>query len=1818
MSDVFQDYGSSFKSESKPRDPKFDQFDDSQSLVHLHVHTEHSFLDGVPKVPQLVDRVTDLGQWAVAITDHGEMSGHLRLQRACQEAEVKPIFGMEGYFTDDRFVKEGKKGENYQHITLLAYSYQGLQNLWALGSLGHIEGQYYGDPRIDWDLLSKYSEGIIATGGCMGGCVARFLHREGKHYDPERAVERIGRFLDVFGDNFYLEIHSFDSPEHRVLNQDLVRVAREFSVPLIGVSDSHYAHPDDWKDHELLAQPLTSLVLTPTGWVKMGDLEKGEEVVGSDGRPTEILGINPRGIQEVYEVTFDDGTRVRSTKDHLWTVYGDAFSDRRRTTVPLSYIIERPHKTFNVPLVDPIEGQEQTFVIDPYLMGALLGDGHFNDSGNVILACSETEILDLCELPEGCSWKDYRDDSYGLIGTGHKNPALQEIRDLGLIDSRARTKYIPPRYLEGSVVQRLRLLQGLMDTDGSVGQDGSVEFGTISPRLAEDVATLVRSLGGSAKVSHYTTQTPIYMVSIRRVYQTWCPFSLARKANRHTQIKTSRTVPRTRGKAIRTIEKVSEEPVQCIMVSNEDGLYVTDDYTLTHNTAVQMGRTMDDPDRFQYGPHQLSVISEMEWRSRLDYLPEGVVDECMTNTTQIAKQANVTIPTETKMPVYFDTIEDDNEYMTRKAWEGFEEKIPRLLNQSMPPTKLDGTPYTEEDYRERLEYELGVVLDKGYSGYFIEVADIVRAAKEEGQLVGPARGSAGGALLSFVLGITEVEPMRAGLIFERFLDPGRVSLPDIDIDFPQHLRERSKTRLKEKYGEHSTATIGTLNTLKPKQALRDFCRGLNIPRGDTEKMSAVIDRTGLSGAPSWDWEEVNSRHRKEFAPWVKKYPYLFQLMDKFSTHIRHAGAHAAGVVVSHESLIGRLPLRYKNGELRTMFDMKDVEAVGLVKIDFLGLRNLSTIMACMDILKETKDPQDLPLHPYEWAYNWEEYYEDPKVWEQIRTGKNIGAFQIETSDLRRLTLEFQPENLQDLCDMISVFRPGITRSVDPDTGMNLLDLYLAKRKGEREVTFPHENLEPVLGVTHGQFVYQEQIMKACTVLAGYTLQETDRVRKILGKMLQEEMKKERVVFVKGCQEHSDIHPSLANQIFNTMETFGTYGYNQCCGPTTQVVLPTGERETIAWLYRNQETVPEIMSMWPDGTIRPHTIERVVKSGKKMTYRVQAHGKYVFYGTEDHRLLTTRGYVRIRDIVPGEDELIVDESRLSERAIKARSENMKKLWDRPEMSKWVEESSSRMVQYHKDHPELAQGSRERMWRANREFWAEDGPLQEQRREEVRERFRKLHQDPKWRRDWLQAVEASRHPLVNGQGLRTQLSDGRWCDSREEARVGEYLLSRGLDFELHKYLKNGRGITDFYFEGMYWEYDGMVRSPHVFEDKYQDLPFVVLYPWDWKAKVDEYLQASHVSNGALVQSITSHKVEMTYDIEMGDSGPSNFIGNGVVSHNSHGWAYAMIAYWTAWYKTHYPHEYMTALFRTNQSRSPLFARECKRMNISILGPDVNESKELFTLTEDGTIRYGLSTVKYLSGGADEVVRNAPFSSMKDFVDRVPKKKCNKRAVVSAILVGTFDSIAGNDGWQERYEGWSPTRIALDEYWEARKDWKDRHLTTLEVSQDEKLKKKHKPRTASENFTLFDEYCEDLQLDVRAKHEQEILGTLVDADPLGDYMDLILKEDTFPGEFEMMLGEKCRLGGIVTTVKNLTTKRGKNPGQAMAQVWIEPASVVANEDGDEEVREALQVVMFPDAWSQFKNSVQLGSPVLADLEKIEGGLSCYRIFKLDDMKG
>ena len=1087
-------------------------------LTHLHVHTEHSFLDGLSTVDQLVDRVVSLDQEAVAITDHGEVSGHLRLQRAADKAGIKPLFGMEGYFTEDRFVKEGKKGQNYDHMTMVALNDKGLENLWALSSLAYIEGTYYGNPRFDWELLKKYSEGLMVTGGCMGGCVGKFLNED--DYNLSKAIERISRFQAIFGDNFFLELHTYLSEDSNAWNEKIVKIAQEYSVPLLSVSDAHYARPDDWYAHELM-------------------------------------------------------------------------------------------------------------------------------------------------------------------------------------------------------------------------------------------------------------------------------------------------------------------------------------------TAIQMGKNMDDPERFSYGPNQLCIFSEEETRSRLSYLPEGVVHEAIRNTEMIANKADARIKEGRSMPVFFASPEMDERKLRKMADEGFDRKIVG----NVPEDRL-------EEYLKRLDYELTIICNQGFPGYFLTVKDIISWSKNEGYLIGPSRGSVGGSLLAYCLDITEVDPIKAGLLFERFLDPERASLPDIDIDFPRNERHLVRTHLEEQYGKYNIASIGTLNTLGVKQTLRDLCRGLNIPKSDTETICNIIDDSwniADRGAGHYGWDSVEKAYREQLKPWKEKYPKLFEMMPEFLTHIRHASAHAAGVVISKESLIGKLPLRYKNEDVRTQFDMWDVEALGFVKIDMLGLRTLSTLMEAFRLIEERHGKGTLP-HFYDWQYEWDKYYDDPAVWDEICTGNNIGSFQIETSNLRSLVKRFLPRSIEDLSTMIAVCRPGITRTQDAETGLNLLELYLQKKEGKRSVKYKHPKLEKVLGSTYGTFIYQEQIMMACVELAGYSLSETDRVRKIMGKMLFDKMKKERVIFIDGCLKNG-VDQKVAEAVFDEMQSFGTYGFNK---------------------------------------------------------------------------------------------------------------------------------------------------------------------------------------------------------------------------------------------------------------------------------------------------------------------------------------------------SHSYGYAMVAYWTSYIKHYYPEEFMAALFRTNPVMSVIYTREARRMGIPVLGPDINESGSRYTLTKSGSIRYGISSVKFVASGASALKGLGPFDSMEDFVARVPSRKINKRAAIALIKCGVFDSICGD------------ARTALYQYWKARKDFKN-----IDGPCKDDCVHCHGSLGAFDCYATFEE-----DIDARGRHEQELLGTLISVDPLGDYINIIAEEDNFPGEDSMFPGEKAMVGGLITRVRPLVTKNGKSPGQEMCQFWVElPLHSREDDELDEEEAESkdesIQIVAFPDAYKRVRDHLEIGSPVLLEIEKMKSGLSLRNVFRLDLLK-
>jgi DNA polymerase-3 subunit alpha len=606
----------------------------------------------------------------------------------------------------------------------------------------------------------------------------------------------------------------------------------------------------------------------------------------------------------------------------------------------------------------------------------------------------------------------------------------------------------------------------------------------------------------------------------------------------------------------------------------------------------------------------------------------------------------------------------------------------------------------------------------------------------------------------------------------------------------------------------------------------------------------------------------------EFGPWTVKYPKLFELLPKTVGHLRHHGVHAGGMVVSKDSLIGKLPLRFKaekgEEEISTQFDMHGVEDLGFVKIDLLGIRTLSTLTETMRLIKERHG--DVLDHFYDWSNNWEKYYEDQQVWDDISSGNNLGVFQLETSNLSRLSKRFKPQSIDELAALLSVCRPGISRTIDEKTGLNYLELYLQKRDKKVPVTYKHPKLKAILGDTLGTLVYQEQAMKIAVEIAGYSLQEADKLRKIIGKSQADKMKDERTNFVTKSVANGT-NADLANSIFDEMEKFGQYAFNL---------------------------------------------------------------------------------------------------------------------------------------------------------------------------------------------------------------------------------------------------------------------------------------------------------------------------------------------------SHALGYSMITYWSAYLKTHYPHEYMTALFRTNPKMAPLYTKEARRLGISVLGPDINESGGKFTLTKSNSIRYGLESIKFISGVTSEKIEQLqPFSSMGDFVDKIEKSKTriNKRAVYSMISVGTFDSLSGT------------TANSLLDFIIAKEG--------LVAASD--YERPHKIECELCHGSLSKIKClkVELNLDNRASNELANLGSLVSINPLQGYTDLIRKETTFAGEDYMITGEKVIVGGLLSSIKPLVTKKGKNPGQKMAQIVLdlpEDDSLFieeTDEDGEISSVNTLQIVVFPSVFKMVEDKLEQGTPVLIKVEKLSSGLSLQNIWRLDLLK-
>ncbi|MFO1462267.1 MAG: DNA polymerase III subunit alpha [bacterium] len=554
------------------------------------------------------------------------------------------------------------------------------------------------------------------------------------------------------------------------------------------------------------------------------------------------------------------------------------------------------------------------------------------------------------------------------------------------------------------------------------------------------------------------------------------------------------------------------------LVATNDCKYLKKEDHVAHLAlqCIQTGRTLqEEEERAEFLSEQRYLKSPKDILQSFKEIPEAI-----ENTVKIAEQCYYAFDDKTYyFPKYAPPEgEELDSYLKRRTYEGFEERWKEI------EPRLKGDPAAAKAaYLERLKVELDIIVPMGFSGYFLIVSDFITYAKNQKIPVGPGRGSAAGSLVAYCLKITDIDPIPYDLLFERFLNPERISMPDMDIDFCMNRRDEVIKYVREKYGHVSQ--IITFGKMKAKAVLRDVGRVLDMPYGEVDKIAKLVPNTLNITLQEALKQEPRLQELEKQDPQVKR---LMQIARSLEGLTRHASMHAAGVVIADRPLTEFCPL-YKgpDNEVITQFDMKGVEKIGLVKFDFLGLKTLTVLDVAVKILKRTRGI-DLKLN--------EIPLDDPKVYQSLCEGDGLGVFQLESSGMRDLLVRLKPNCFEDIIALVALYRPG-------PLGSGMVDDFINRKHGKTEITYELPQLEPILKPTYGVIVYQEQVMQIASALANYSLGEADLLRRAMGKKKPEEMAKQRERFLEGAKAHK-IPPKKAEKIFDLMAKFAEYGFNK--------------------------------------------------------------------------------------------------------------------------------------------------------------------------------------------------------------------------------------------------------------------------------------------------------------------------------------------------------------------------------------------------------------------------------------------------------------------------------------------------------------------------------------------------------------------------------------------------------------------------------------------------------------------------------------------------
>ncbi len=549
------------------------------------------------------------------------------------------------------------------------------------------------------------------------------------------------------------------------------------------------------------------------------------------------------------------------------------------------------------------------------------------------------------------------------------------------------------------------------------------------------------------------------------------------------------------------------------LVATHDARFMAASDAPAHDAlmCISHGTYLGEADRPRVDPSQYLKTPD-EMRNLFADLPEAIA-----NTVEIAQRCAV--KSEMRKPIlprFGEEGRSEDDELRLQAMSGLEDRL----------GAADKLYAGREAYFERLVYELGVIEKMGFPGYFLIVADFIKWAKVQGIPVGPGRGSGAGSLVAWSLTITDLDPLRFGLLFERFLNPERVSMPDFDVDFCQERRGEVIRYVRDKYGEDSVAAIITFGTLQAKAVVRDVGRVMQMPFFQVDRLAKLIPFNPAN--PPTLQEAIDAEPK--FDEEIEKEPRVSELLDTalaLEGLYRNAGTHAAGVVIGDRPLTELVPLYNdpRSDLPATQFNMKWAELAGLVKFDFLGLKTLTVIQRALGFLER----QGKGLTPA-WTS-----LDDPATYRLMSSGETLGVFQLEGQGMRDTLRRVKPGNIEDVIAIISLYRPG---------PMDNIPAFCEGKEDASRIRYPHPDLQPVLEETYGIPVYQEQVMRMAQEMAGYSLGEADLLRRAMGKKKKEEMDKQRVRFVEGAAEKKNIDSNLANEIFDTMAKFAGYGFNK--------------------------------------------------------------------------------------------------------------------------------------------------------------------------------------------------------------------------------------------------------------------------------------------------------------------------------------------------------------------------------------------------------------------------------------------------------------------------------------------------------------------------------------------------------------------------------------------------------------------------------------------------------------------------------------------------